>query len=209
MTTVQDLINNALSELGVIAAGESPATEDTALGLSLLNALLDSWSANALPIPSLVKDSSALTGQSSYQFTVRPLLVKAVHVIAGGITVPYKIVTPEEWSTGDTNRVAYYDAAFPTGTINLRPAPTGTLEVFSYKPLTKFSATTDTLATVLPPGYTRALMLCLAVDLANAYNREPSQSLVALSESAKKDIFQLNAATLGLPVPQPPTPQGA
>jgi hypothetical protein len=50
MATALDLITDALIELGVVAVGETVSAEDSVLGLSALNSMLDGWNTQNLTI---------------------------------------------------------------------------------------------------------------------------------------------------------------
>lgn len=318
--TAQDLIDSALRTIGVLDAGESPSTTERNDGLTALNHIVQSWNAQALPIPQITRQTVALTGAQSYALATRPIKIKAaavlstasvdlplviadaagwaafmdkqgtsdfgellyyedgyplgkIHVapkasgtlallmekaigsgvmqvretlaltgaasytigsgglfnvdrpvrvlggsIAAGssVTKGLRLVTAEEWAAypakgagGNFAEVLFYDGAYPTGTVWLAPKPAtgGTLELFNYIALASFA----TLATVidLPPGYERALRLCLAVELAPEFGRALDPTVEANAENAKASIFGLNAAILGTPNPPAPAPPQA
>lgn len=50
MTTVRDLVTDSLSELGVVAEGETPSAALASLSLRTMNRLIDSWSLERLQI---------------------------------------------------------------------------------------------------------------------------------------------------------------
>ncbi|MEN6537790.1 MAG: hypothetical protein ABFD89_29330 [Bryobacteraceae bacterium] len=201
--TAQDLITKTLQTLGVVAAGETPATEELSDGLVALNDLIESWSAQGLPIPQLTRVELALTGAASYNLVTRALLIKAVAVVNDGLQTPYEVVDATVWAAGDRNRVLWYDGGYPTGVIRLRPSPSaGSLEMYSYHALTPLA----TLATViaLPPGYQRGLRFGLVADLAPEYGRVLDDALIGLANDAKLAIQGLNRALLGPVVPPAP-----
>jgi hypothetical protein len=213
--TAQEIINAALRVLGELASGETPTAEESNDGLIALNKLIDSWSAEQLLIPEITRLSQAATpGTQVYTMgpggtlgSTRPLAVLAVSVASGsGIVQPAKIVNAEDWAaiadksrTGAFAAKAYYNAAYPTGSLYLWPAPTGgTIAVDFLKPLTSFA----TLATdvQMPPGYDRALIWNLALELASNFGRD--QNIVAATaQQAKAAIAERNARTLGIPQP--------
>jgi hypothetical protein len=197
---VRNLINDSLLELGEIESGGSGSPEELADGLRLLNRLVASWNAQALPIPKLTRRSIPLTGAASYTLTNRPMKIKAAALVAAGITLPLDPVQAEEWTTGIRNNVIFHDNGYPEGTVSIRPAATsGNLEYYAYEPLTSFATVDD--AVDLPPGYERALVLCLAIEWAGQFGRAVTQTLADLAADAKTSIFGLNAAILGPPAP--------
>ncbi len=221
--TAQQIINAALLNLGEIAAGETPTSEESDDALRVLNNLIDSWSAEQLAIPYLTVDSFSLTGSESYAIgagqtfnSARPLSVKAALVkTAGGASAEAEIVSAERWAqirdrsrTGVFAEVLYYVGGAASGTIYLSPIPgSGTLELHSYKELTQFA----TLATdvTLPAGHARALEWALALDLSPQYGRDPGV-VAGPAKQAREAIAQLNVTAVGLPrsVEQPPAPPG-
>ena len=158
------------------------------------------------------------TGVAAPNFnTARPVKIEsaAVQNSAGG-TRPVELATVEQWTsyadktrTGISADLLWFDGAYPVATIWLIPMPvTGcSLNLYSYKALVQFATLADTVN--LPPGYERAIIHSLAVELWPQYRPgDPSASLVALAQDAKASIFGLNAAILGTPhsvaVPVPP-----
>jgi len=214
--TVQELINAALRTIGVLASGESPSSEESADGLAALNQLVASWTAQALPIYQITRESFPLTGALSYTIgtgqtfnTVRPIKIKAASVISmNNIAKAVRVVSAEEWATvldkaatGTFAEVLFYDGGFPSGTIRMAPVPLfgSSLELYSYKPLSQFASLGDSIS--LPDGYLRALRFNLAVDLAPEFGRVIDPTLAAIANDAKTSIFGLNAAVLGPPAP--------
>jgi hypothetical protein len=223
MSTPQDLINAALREGRIIAPDEGPSTAESQDALLALNQLLDSLSAQVAPVFSLTRETFPLTGAASYTIgtgaafnTTRPAKIESAAVNASGVVRTVNLATVEEWNSyTDKNRTGtfadllWYDNNYPTATIWLIPKPLtgGSLEIYSYKPLTKFATLADTVS--LPEGYERALIHLLAVELWPQFRQgDPPQSLMALAADAKTSIVGRNTAILGPPsaVTQPPTP---
>ena len=221
--TAQDIIDQALLELGETAAGETPTTEERNDGLRKLNQLLDSWNAEQLAIPYLKVESFPLTGAETYTIgtgatdfdTARPLSVKAAFIkSAAGASQEADVVGATVWAqirdhsrTGLFAEVLFYNPDWPSGKIYLSPMPgSGTLELSSLKPLTTFAGLE--IDVDLPPGYDRALVFNLAADLAPQYGRDPNLVL-GQAQQARAAIAQLNVTTLGQPAPVEPSPPAA
>lgn len=211
--TVQELITAALRSLKVIGSGETPSVEELNDAFLALNQLIASWSAQALPIPQIVRETFALTGASSYSIgagqtlnTVRPLRIRAAAVLSAGMVIPLEVVTAEIYAAGLLNRVLFYDTGYPNGTVYIRPAPGNgaQLELHSYKPLAPLASLLSVLD--LPPGYERALKFNLSGDLLSEYEvpAHIAQYIIKNADDAKLSIQGLNAANLGPPVPQSP-----
>ena len=214
MATAQDLIDQAMRRINVLASGETPTTQERNDGLVTLNQLLASWSAQLLPIPFLSFEGFALLGASSYTIgptsffaTVRPLHIKKAFVQNGALSKSPEIITTEKWASikdrSRTGKLAeflhYTQLTDQIGNIDLWPAPIagGTLTLYSYKPLTNLA--TLLTAVQLPPGYERAIVTCLALEMAPEFGAAVPDELVKQAEDAKVSIFGLNAALYGPP----------
>lgn len=224
MSSPQDLINAAFRECKIIVPDEGLSTAESNDALLNLNWLLSSWSAQAVPVYQITRETFPLTGVLSYTIgtggvlnTARPVKIESATVIdSAGAGRPVKLGTVEEWTSyADKSRTGVYadllwcDGAYPLSTIYLIPKPqTGsTLELYSYKPLVQFATLSDTVS--LPPGYERALIMALAIEVWNQYRQgDPPQSLLLKAQEAKQSVFGLNQAILGPPgtvVTEPPT----
>jgi hypothetical protein len=222
MTLQQGIVDPAFKLLGLIAAGRSMATWEYSDALDAVNALLDSTSVRGL-VYQIVDETFTLTSPSSYTIgpsgtfnTVRPTRIRAATVLAtNNASRPVKIVSAEEFAqvfdrsaTGLFAQVAMCDYASPLATIRLNPAPvSGSLELWSIKPLANFATMGDTVS--LTPGYLELLKTNLAVNLAPAFgDAKLTQETVALAQSTMAALADLAKETLGDPdhTPQPPQP---
>ena len=202
--TVTELIDKALQLIGVIAPGETPAPEERADALSVLNNLLANWNAQQLPLFSVKLDIVPLTGAASYTLASRPMRIKSAQVLAAnGTAQAPALIDAVGWAsvtdksrTGVYAEVLYCDYGYPTATVTLSPRPaSGTLEIYSYRRLAEFASLAEVID--LPPGYERALRYALAIDLAPEYGRTVTPEIGASAMEAKNAIAQLNAIVLG------------
>lgn len=212
--TVQELINGALRLIGVIASGESPATEESNDALVAVNDILDSWSAQQLPLYAITKTTVSLTGAASYTLGSHLLRIKSADVItSASVSRPVEVVDSAKWGsildksrTGLFAEALFYDAALSSPKVYLSPMPgSGTLEIWSLTELTSFSALSDTVT--FPKGYNRALRFALAMELAPEYGRALDPNLAAVAAEAKGTLMKLNAEVLGEAIPAPPPQQ--
>jgi len=213
--TVQDLIEAAARECGVITFGQALNTVEYANCILSLNALLGQFSVEGLTVYFVVRDAFALTGAASYTFgvggtfnTARPEKIRGAAVINSGGSMPADVVGPERWShildrtvTGAFADMLTCDYAFPLANVYLWPNPTaGTLELFSVKPMAQVAALTDVV--VYPPGYERALKFNLAVAIApELAGSKLSDVTVSEAKESKAALAGINAMALGAPVP--------
>jgi hypothetical protein len=202
MGTVQETINASLRLIGVLDSGETPSTSESNDAFSALNQIVGAWSGAGVPIWQTTKDTIPLTGAASYTLAARPIKLKSAHVTADGISQPAEIVTSERWSQfKDRSLISrwaqelYWDGGYPTGEVRLWPNPaSGSLEVYSLKPLTAFASLSSTID--LPPGYEHALKFALAQVLAPEYGSALSPEH---ANEAKAAIAAINAMVLGPP----------
>jgi hypothetical protein len=136
MATVQELINESMRKLGALASGETPNTTESGDALVVLNQLLMSWNAQALPIYKITRNQITLTGAASYVLTTRPVKIKALSVVVNNANIPLRIATPDEWAgfiergTGEYGDYLFYEDGIPLSKVHIAPkVSTGTVEM--------------------------------------------------------------------------------
>jgi hypothetical protein len=213
MATALDIITDSLIDLGAIDPTEALTADEASHGLRKLNELLESWSNERLAVYQILQENFALTsGTASYTIgsgatfnTTRPLDVLSGFIRDSGIDYPLRILTREEYdaiqskTTQYQPEYLYYEPSVANGRIYLYGVPaknytvTDGLWINSSKQLQSFSLLTTTV--VLPPGYLRAIKSNLSPELAPAYNRKPSDTLLAIAREAKAAVKRLNSRT--------------
>ncbi len=213
-TTAIDLITDALIEIGVLGAGQTPAAEDAALGLRYLNRLVQKWSNTPLMMPVVTQVSVSLTGAASYTIgptgdvvTTRPLsVVDAYAVDSGGLRWGVRVYGRQEWNAvGDPNTsggppsIVYYERSTTNGRVYVYPRSTGyTLQLDCLSLIGSF----DLATTVgLPDGYESAIVLSLAEELTGPYTRPASMDLKVRAKGARAAIKRTNLDPLMLSQP--------
>ncbi|MEK9722462.1 MAG: hypothetical protein VW405_03110 [Rhodospirillaceae bacterium] len=220
--TIGDAITAALQDLGVVAAGEVPAPEDSALALSRVNDWLDALATEGLTMYGRTRTTWALTsGVSAYSIgsgqtvaVVRPTGPEAIlnigyqdtslspvtEYLSGRPLTEDAFASISEKTFESTYPTAwYYNPLYPVGTLTCWPVPTSTtLEgvLYTANPLAEFASLTDTVA--LPPGYRRFLRTNLAVELAPSFQVQPSPVAVELAVAAKAAIKRANTREMDL-----------
>ena len=222
MSLVSDILDDALMYIGCYGPSETVSTDDQTFALRICNRALDGWSARKLSPIGIKSVNYILTGLGVYPFgpgltwaaTTRPIKIKAASVISyNGVEKEAKIVSAEEWAaipdktrTGVYVEAVFWDGGFPTGNISLSPMPaTGAFWLRTYEAITDFINLTDTVS--LPPGYERALVIALALELCIPFQRPIPDGLPQLAQQAMMDIAALSAEILGTPMPQAPPQQ--
>lgn len=219
MATALDIIRDSLIELGVYGAVDTVSAEDSALGLSRLNDLLDEWNADRRAVYDETFASYTLTpslsphtiGPTGATFTVaqRPVDVQAANIIDSSVSTPTVIsrltIRDAAWWAAQSvqgleasvSTDLYYDPAWPNGNLYLWPVPTVayTLQVFTRRLLSSLTlASTFTL----PPAYKKAVTLSLAEELAAAFNVEVKPSTERKARLARDKVFANNSPVPGL-----------
>lgn len=214
---VRDLVNGSLELCGIIAAGETPSADDSALALRVLNNLLDSWSTENLALYFIDRKVFELVpGQSMYSIgkapgadfdMLRPMTFKGAAVGALRRTpdlfvdqeTPVEIVDYQKWigvanKTLSSSLPAYL---YPVGgtvnaTIDIYPVPSGELGLVLYteNELTQFASLDDEIE--FPPGYKMALEYCLAVEMAPRFGQALSPNVGMKAIQLKANIKRKN-----------------
>ena len=214
-----DIIADALLLHGILYAGQLVTATNFASQLTLcqteLNNMLAEWNAQGLAVFSIVKESFLLTANTgdyeigpdaSAPFNVtRPEKIEAwaVYDTSGGSNGG-KPVDAATFAKGADDRalsaamvtMLNYDAAFPDGQIHLYPKPNGGyLELWVWE---QFTAISDFAATALlfPPGYLKAIVYNLAVDLAPLFGRQIDPGVQAIANSTKQTLGATNISEL-------------
>lgn len=204
MTTGLTIVTDAMYGSGVLGADESLADADAQLCLRRLNRLMDSWSNLRSMCYEISTDSFTMTaGTSSYSSTLlttdgRPLNVDSMYVRLSNIDYPVQLITTQEWSEISYKPVTsipakcYIDTAYPDATFNFYPSPNAAYTCFVND--TKALPGTITLATTisLPPGYERALVDSLAVDICPSFGQKAPAELVQSAREAREAIKRTN-----------------
>lgn len=203
MTTALQIITKALQKNGVLFASEAPSSDMAADGLSALNAMIDSLSNDSLMIYARTSENFPLVGgQATYSIgpsqtfnTVRPIaIVDACYTrLFPNFDEPVSIISDELYA-GITDKVSMgrprvinYNNNFPTAEIKLWPTPDQNYQLYmtTEKPLANWTLHQDVL---LPPGWERALIFNLAIDLAPDYGQPISDALANGARESKGSI---------------------
>lgn len=214
MATATGIITRAMRLIGAIGKGETADDDEAQDGLTALNSMLDAWQIERLAVYQIVQNShtwaasasSRTIGQSgSPNFSVqRPVRIDSAF-IRDSNSQDYPLILLSDRTQYDSIAVKtteanlpnwlFYDPAYPNGTLYLYPVPSVqvTLRLNTWQTLQSFSALTTELA--LPPGYERAIVYNLAIEMAPEYGAgtkiDPQVMLIAVqSKAAIKTINQ-------------------
>lgn len=210
-TSPTALIKRALRILGVTDPGENPSAGELKDGLEGYNHLLDSWNSEDLVVPSLNKDTfSTVAGTQVYEIgpggdcdIPRPSKLETGQVFISASGLDYPALTAYEndrWqeipdkTTRGIPGVFYYDKGNPVASLSLFPIPDQiyTATIYSWKLLAQIALNEINGVFTLEPGYARAIVFNLALDLADEFGMTASQNAVATAITAKANIKSLN-----------------
>lgn len=226
--TVRNLIRASLRDIGVLAKNEDATADEYADALVDLNMMIGEWSVSPLMVLGAVmgtvtvsaSDNTYTIGASGADVTAaKPSTITDAFIRdSNSIDTGVAIITLEEWNALTSKAIStgrpyalYYDPgesqqAVHTGTINLYPIPDAsyTLYIGEQKPLTEFSAITETVT--FAPFYYSGIRYSLAERLWPQYkddNRPFPPHLAKLKTDTMNTIRTANAkqhtATIEVP----------
>lgn len=186
MTTARQIIKKSLLKIGALVKSEDPSADEANDALDSLNQLIQSWSNDSSLIVSRAWETFTLQGGvSTYTMgvggnfnTARPINIISGYIRNGSVDTPLTIIGDESYNSigfkGITGIPQFldYDNANPIDNIRLYPAPSAAYSIFllSEKPLASIASLDTDI--IFPPGWERALIYNLAIELAPEYNQQ-------------------------------------
>lgn len=214
--TAQDIITNALMEIGAYAPGESLSAADANFGLGKLNDILDEWAARKAFAYNVAFQQFTLTpghaphligpglGAPDFAVVQRPVRIEGATIIINSgpaaVDVPINVSRDADWWNGQRVKSLqssiptdlYYSPDWPNGALNFWPVPNTNygvrLEMWGL--LSQFVNLTDTFS--LPPAYRQALTLTLAEYLAAPFGTQASPLLLGRAMKAREALQKNN-----------------
>lgn len=214
--SARDLIIRAMRDLGVLGARQQPVPDDLVYGLDTLNTWVTDLDTQRATIFTVKREVFSLTaGVPSYTIgpggtwnTIRPLRIDGVGLILDRTaSLPVEIPLGRPASDEEYRRIVaktltsshpstvYYDHGFEStglGRIYVHPIPNVSVsDVVLYlpRPMQQFADLSTLYA--FPPGYERAIVTNLAIELAPGFEKEPPMTLV---EKARRSMESLKRA---------------
>lgn len=209
MATGNSLVTDAIARTANNPSGIAPTTQELSDGVTELNRMLGTWNAESGAIYADTLDSLTWTAGSASMtigtggnFNVtRPQVVKgAWYRDASNVDYELQVVSFADYQEERLKTlqvtipyVLGWSPDFSTarGTLYIWPVPVAdfTFRLLSMKPLADL---TGAGTVSLPPGYEDAIVMNLAVRLADIYGSEVSVVTAALADAAKKAIVEAN-----------------
>lgn len=205
-TTALDLIKLSLAKCRVLGTGDILNDEDSRLSLDTLNLMLDSWSLDRLFVYVEELQTFQTTSQQVYTIgpggdfnTARPFQLVSAYAQVNMVSYPIEILdNGEQYDNIQIKSLAtpwpqavWYEPTYPIGKLHFWPVGSAEVKLRFTTPLQQFA--TLTTAVALPPGYKKAIVDALAVELAQAFNTEISPLVVQSATNAVARLKRFNA----------------
>lgn len=208
MATPKDLIKASLRKLAVLAEGEEPSNEGLNDAFNELNRMMAQWNnKNYLVLGISIDEFSLVASQNSYTLgsggdfnTAVPIRIDKVFIKYDSNTeIPIEIIDSVRWgeisnkaTESNTPSRVYIDKNHPLWKLYFYPTPSEvkTVIIHSYRKLSSFSTTTETIA--LPDGYEDAIVYNLAMRIAPEYGKEASGTIMKYAQDGIADIKRSN-----------------
>jgi hypothetical protein len=209
-TTAGDQINRALRLLGVLAEGETPSASVSQDSLTALNQMIESWNTERLSVFSTQDQvfnwppstRSRTLGPTGDFVGNRPILLDDATYFRDpqtNVSFGVKIINQQQYNgiavktvTSTYPQVIWVNMTYPDIEMYIYPVPTRLLEwhFISVEELTRPA----TLATDLtfPPGYLRAFVYNLAMEIAPEFGVEPSPQVQRIAMTSKRNLKRIN-----------------
>lgn len=227
MTTVNDVVTEALKKSGLQGLGQTMDGSDIVSAVADFNDMVSQWNTKRWMVWDLVDLAFTSTGAANYTIgpagnfvtSVRPDRIEAAYqrqLVSSGqnIDTPIEIIpSREEYSRLSLKGLvsftlyAFLDSAYPTATLYLYPTPNAS--IYQIHILLKNIIPVYTVATIasvllVPPHYIAAMKFNLAKRLRQAYGKglRPDPELNALARDALDTVKQSNLQIPELVMPK-------
>ena len=220
---VQQLVQLALKQSGVLGIGQSASAEDTNDAFTLLNMMLGQWAIKRWLVYGLQDVSITSTGAQTYtygsggnfNYPQTDHLESAYARLLTGVPnnttpdFPLQLINSYE----DYGRIrlknlstfpqyVFYDAAYPLANVSFYPVPPSgqfSLHLIVKTPILSFSSLTQTIN--LPNQYQEALLYNLALRLRPMYQLPQDAQLNGLAGASLDALRMSNAQVQRLVMP--------
>lgn len=205
--TAQEIITDALAELGVAEDEEPLQAIDLERGLRALNRMLKAWQADGVMAWTYAEGSVTLTqGDVDYvfgtggDFTTVPFEILDARITRGNSTLPMHRLSREEYFAfpNRTNQgyptQYFYDRQRASGTLYVWPAPDATAATVSFtyrRVIMDLDAGANDFD--LPQEWHEALVFGLAKRLVGAYSMAGKPAAARVEQEAERTYLTVKA----------------
>jgi hypothetical protein len=200
--TALSLITAAMRLLNVVASGELPTSDEANDALMAFQWMVDSWNADSLSIFTMgASDYPLALGKQAYTLgpggdfnASRPAKIVGMSAILlynpiNPVEIPIDLYTMEQWQTqvpvknvpGSFPLICYDDGGMPLRTLSFWPIPSQpcNARIYAWQSLI-WPATLQTMLN-FPPGYARAFVYNLALELAPQFGAQISPAVAKVA----------------------------
>lgn len=209
-TTAGDQINRALRLLGMLAEGETPSAATSQDALTALNQMIESWNTERLSVFNTQDqiflwppgEITRTLGPSGDFVGLRPVyLDDATYYRDPSTNVSFgiKFINQQQYDgiavktvTSTYPQVIWVNMEYPDIRMTIYPKPTRLLEwhLVSVQELDQPALLATPLA--FPPGYLRAFVYNLAMEMAPEFGVEPSAQVQRIAMTSKRNLKRVN-----------------
>ena len=213
----QDLIDEVLKTLGVVAEVDTPTSDQRNKCLSRFNAMLDSWNAEEMLLPYkdtqsfnlVIGDGDYSIGPSGADFTAsRPLEILLAEIRdSNNSDSPVRVISWEEFESLDdpslaTGRPQFiaYQRKTPSGIIKVSPRPD---QAYALRLTTSNLFSTLTLSSTIDnnPGYLEGFKYNLMEREAIARGRKLDPGIITMASNSLRAIRRKTITVDDAPIP--------
>lgn len=203
--TGAQLVEDALYQCGALGQGDNLGNDDAQLALRRLNRMIDSWGNERMMMYAVTQETFPMViGQVAYSSTLlaagRPVAVDSIFVRLDTIDYPVEIIDSASYDgiaiktlTG-IPEFCYVDAAYPNMEFNFFAAPYAAFTCYMSTRRVLSGAVTVATSLALPPGYEKALVDNLAVDVAPSFGKRVSQEMMDAAKESRR-VLKVNNFT--------------
>ena len=204
---------------GLLAEGEAASSEIMEDCRQAFNVMLDSWSTERLMVYTTqdqeftwpASTASRTLGPTGTLVGLRPVrLHDSSYYVASTISYPFTLIGEGEYNaialkttTSSHPDYIWCEATMPNATLTIYPVPSAaiTVHLISVLELTQV----DDLVTELsvPPGYLRAFIYNLAVEIAPEFGITPPSTTQRLAVTSKRSLRAINSPMDIMEIPSP------
>jgi len=209
-TTVGDQINRALRLLGVLAEGETSSAAVMQDSLTAFQQLVESWNTERLSVFSTqdqvfnwpTSTISRTLGPTGDFVGNRPILLDDATYFrdpSTNVSFGIKIINQQQYDgiavktvTSTYPQVIWVNMTYPDIEMYIYPVPTRLLEwhFVSVQELSNPASLATNLT--FPPGYLRAFVYNLAMEIAPEFGVEPSPQVQRIAMTSKRNLKRIN-----------------
>lgn len=214
MTTVTEVITQALKDAAVIGEGETASAETMTDSFSTFNQMMAQWQENGMNVYAQVTTSFTPTGAISYSVgtggdvaITRPEKIDFIYWRSSGVDIPIQLLSTYEEYLAITNKTqvgnacyGFYLPSYPLGTLYLYPQPnSGSVFITNTVALPIFTSITDTI--VLPAKYILPIRFSLAELFSVTFQTVISPAVSTMANRYRVSLRKSNTRVPTLQMP--------